>query len=291
MKSLLITVLLISGLMTATVNATSCINSKVSGKGQPVLLMPGFVSDETIWQDVAERLSADYQVHQLSIAGFGKNPACKQADDIYNQVTKEVTSYINSKKLTKPIFIGHSMGGLMAFQLALSKKVILGGAISVDGLPFIGPLFTRSNETTVADLQNQALNIKAMYQRAKAADIKMMTKRNIAIQTKHKARYNDIVTMAVQSDPTTAGSAIYSVMTTDLRQQLNQLETPMLLIGASGGFNQEAQHKAIASLYKKQLKLAPNVSLIMNTKGRHFLMWDEPKWLTATIKQFIKERS
>ena len=41
-----------------------CITYRVSGNGQAVILMPGFVSDETVWQDMAARLSVDYQVHQ-----------------------------------------------------------------------------------------------------------------------------------------------------------------------------------------------------------------------------------
>ncbi|WP_448564800.1 alpha/beta fold hydrolase [Thalassotalea ganghwensis] len=277
-------------LLSTEANA-SCLNTKVSGQGQAILLMPGFISDERVWQPIAENLSKDYQVHQLSIAGFGKNPACQQADNIYPQIINEVKQYIAHSSLQNPIFIGHSMGGLMAFELALEKELPLKAAISVDGLPFIGPVFTRTNDTTVDDIAYQATSIKQMYQHANAEQMKMMAQQAISIQTSNTMRYADILTMAENSDPTTAASAFHSVMSKDLRSELAKLKTPMLLIGASGGFATPEQQLAAKQLYQTQLKNSAQVELKMNNQGRHFLMWDQPEWLVAAITQFIKEQA
>lgn len=268
-----------------------CLLAKVSGKGQAILLMPGFISDETVWTELAQSLSQHYQVHQLAIAGFGKNPACSKADDIVAQVLLETSEYLKKTKLERPIFVGHSMGGLMAFKLAMDEANGLVGAISVDGLPFIGPIFTRNNQTTVDDVRNQARGLKAMYQAASVNDLTNMTKQGIMIQTKQRDRYEDILAMASGSDPKTAGSAIYSVMTTDLRGNLAHLSTPMLLLGASGGFATPEQQRAAKDLYQQQLSNTSQVKLKMNTNGLHFLMWDDPKWLQQQIVDFAKERS
>jgi len=289
---------ILSGLFTATMALTtlmpqtaeaSCLNSDVSGKGRPILLMPGFISDQSVWQEVTDSLSTSYQVHQLSIAGFGKNKACDKAATIVDAINQELSQYIKSKSLNNAIFVGHSMGGLMAFNLSLDKDVDISGAISVDGLPFIGPVFTRSNATTVDDLEPQAAAIKSMYQQASGAQLAAMTEQGIMIQTNQKSRYQDILDMARQTDGGTAASAIYSVMTTDLRPKMSSLTNPVLLIGASGGFTTKVQHDAMATLYQAQIKDAPNALLIMNTQGRHFLMWDQTEWLVATIEQFIGE--
>lgn len=284
------TLLPLSAMATSTANTHDhCLNSEVSGQGRPILLMSGFISDESVWNEVSQTLAKNYQVHQLSMAGFGTNSACDNAATIVDSVNKELIQYINDNKLNKPIFVGHSMGGLMAFNLSLNKNITLAGAISVDGLPFIGPIFTRDNATTVNDLKPQAAAMRTMYQQADSAQIVAMTKQGLMIQTNQKSRYQDIINMAEQSDPATAASAIYSVMTTDLRPQLAQLTNPVLLIGASGGFSSQAQHDAMESLYHGQIKTAPKASLIMNTKGRHFLMWDQTPWLVKTIEQFMGE--
>ena len=287
--ALLIASFLLNNQATATTH--QCLNAKVSSQGQAVLLLPGFISDETVWDGISANLATDYQVHQLSIAGFGKNPACKQAGAIASAIKDELASYLSATKLVDPILVGHSMGGLLAFDASMNPNIKLKAAISVDGLPFIGPLFTRSNQTTAQDLAPQAMAMKAMYQNATSQQMVAFTQQGIALQTNHKERYNDILTMAEQSDPHTAASALHWVMTTDLRPMLANATNPVLLIGASGAFNTEQQHEAAQAMYQAQLTDAPKVSLIMNKQGHHFLMWDQKDWLLATIKNFIKQQS
>jgi pimeloyl-ACP methyl ester carboxylesterase len=281
--------------LTTTVVATfaqaDCLVSKVSGEGQAVLLMPGFISDETVWDEVASKLSQQFEVHQLAIAGFGKNPACEQSSDIYLQTVKEVKQYINQSTLKDPVFVGHSMGGLMAFQLGVEKTNKLSAVISVDGLPFIGPIFTGTNDTQLSDLSYQATAIKNLYENASQENIRMMTKQGAGIQTGDNKRIESLLSMAGQSDPKTAGSAIYSVMTTDLRPKMKNIDIPVLLIGAAGGYTETAQQQAAKRLYETQLSSAQQYDVIMNNEGRHFLMWDQQDWLVNTLTQFIKERS
>lgn len=296
MKHILLTSLLtgaiaLSSLTTLAASETQCLNSDIVGEGRPILLMPGFMSDESVWNEVAASLAKNYQVHQLAIAGFGKNKACAGAQTIVEHINDELEHYINGNKLENAIFIGHSMGGLMAFNVSLNPKIRLAGAISVDGLPFIGPIFTRNNATTSQDLVPQAGAIKAMYQKANSEKLAALTKQGIVLQTNKKERYQDIIDMAKQSDPTTAASAIYSVMTTDLRAKLPKLNSPVLLVGASGGFAGQEQKAAVQALYQAQLDGAPQASLIMNTRGLHFLMWDQTGWLLQTMKQFIEAHS
>ncbi|NRA60971.1 MAG: alpha/beta hydrolase [Psychrobium sp.] len=203
-----------------------------------------------------------------------------------DSINKELELYVKNNQLNHAIFIGHSMEGLMVFNFSLNKNIKLTGAISVDGLPFIGPIFTRNNATTSHDLKSQATAVKAMYQQADSAQLAAMTKQGIMIQKNQKSRYQDILDMEKLSDPTTAASAIYSVMTTDLRPQMIDLNKPVLLIGASGGFAGQSQHQAAQALYLDQMKTAYKASLLMNTRGRYFLIWDQIDWLIATIKQF-----
>jgi len=268
-----------------------CLNAKVTGKGQAILLLPGFISDESIWQEVSNELSTNYQIHQLSIAGFGKNKACHKAQNIVEAVKSELANYLTNNKLQNPILVGHSMGGLLAFDASLNPDINLKAAISVDGLPFIGPIFTRNNHTTADDLMPQATAMKTMYQQATPEQLVAFTKQGIMLQTNQPSRYNDIIHMAKHSDATTAGSALHSVMTTDLRPKLAKLTNPVLLIGASGAFITDAQRQAAKAMYQAQIQQAPQVELAMNSKGHHFLMWDQTNWLINTIKTYISQQS
>lgn len=293
-KSLVSTLVAAWVMTSATqVNAQTnqCLHSKISGSGDSVLLMPGFVSDERVWDEIANELSQHYQVHQLSIAGFGKQPACDRADNIYPEIVSQLKKYLTNKQLNNPVYIGHSMGGLLGLNLSTSDIEQLKGVISVGGLPFIGPIFTRSNLTQVKDLTAQVAGIKAMYLNSSPSQMAQMSRQSINIQISDPNRQNTIIEMAGQSDPITAASAIASVMSTDLRRQIVKTQTPTLIIGASGAYNNDAQKEQAQALYQAQVGQSPKLTLKMNTQGRHFLMWDQKDWLIDTIKTFIKDNS
>lgn len=44
----------------AKANNNKCLVSKTYGEGQSIILMPGFLSDESVWQATADRLAANY---------------------------------------------------------------------------------------------------------------------------------------------------------------------------------------------------------------------------------------
>ena len=46
----------------------------VEGKGKPIILIPGLMSDGRIWRGIREHLVLQYQVHTLSFAGFAGMP-------------------------------------------------------------------------------------------------------------------------------------------------------------------------------------------------------------------------
>lgn len=50
--------------------AQNAIAVKTSGKGQPILLLPGFATPGEVWQQTAAALPG-YQVHMVTYAGFG----------------------------------------------------------------------------------------------------------------------------------------------------------------------------------------------------------------------------
>lgn len=129
-----------------SVNASS-FNVNVIGSGKPVILIPGLMSDQRVWKDLAEELSKTNSIHLVNIAGFGATPTVKGQSLL--RVKQELQNYIKSNQIDHPVIIGHSLGGFMAFWLASENPSGIGPIVSVDGLPFIGALFTQTNQSTV----------------------------------------------------------------------------------------------------------------------------------------------
>lgn len=254
---------------------------------QALIFIPGLMSNPTVYDGIKEAFYDQFDVHTLAIKGFAGTP--QDGEFNFGQLLNELQSYIEMKKLNKPHIIGHSMGGLIGLSMAAEQELVTGKVISIDGLPFIGPIFTRSNDTQVSQIEPQARAMKNMFAQMKPEQLAEQTKRGIFIQAAALEDQEYIIQMALNSDPVTAGIAMYEVMTRDVRQTLQSSETHILMLGASGAFTQEAQYQAAQSLYEQQFENVKHAKVIMNTKARHFIMYDQPTWLLEQVRSFLEE--
>ena len=286
-----------ASLTVSTTTNNSFVVTKL-GSGKPVILIPGLMSDASVYKVLATELAQKHQVHLVSLKGFASTPLDQTKSDISNNkiplfslknFTQELVSYIAKNNLKKPTIIGHSMGGLSGLYMASYHEESIGKVISIDGLPFIGPMFTRLNSTTADMLVPQANAAKTMFANMTSKQLAAQTRQGIYIQATAKESQEYIIDMAKRSNPRFVGEAMYEVMTTDLREKLSTSNSLILMLGASGGFTQAAQHQQVESLYQAQFEKVENAQVIMNTTARHFIMLDDPKWLLTKITAFLGE--
>lgn len=97
-----------------------------AGSGIHVILLHGFCEDHTIWDDVLPAFS-DCELHLVDLPGFGRSQTKLPlpltidwvADQVYEQVIKPLK--------TKPLVVGHSLGGYVTLGLAERYASSLGG--------------------------------------------------------------------------------------------------------------------------------------------------------------------
>lgn len=287
-----ITVSIIVGVLSANASATAqsshdSFSVEVSGSGKAVLMIPGLMSDARIWRPTADALSNQYQLHIISIAGFAGKPAIEGA--LLPKVKQQLLNYINEQKLDKPAVIGHSLGAFMAFDLASSAPEQIGTVIAVDGLPYLAPVFTRSANTTVAMMQQQAGFLRQQYQQMSTEQLRAMTAQGLFIQAGSEAAQQQVLQMASESSPTAAGQAIYELLTTDLRPEVHRITSPVVLLGAAGALTSDADRDAAKALYQQQISTIDQAKLVFNQQARHFIMLDQPDWLLAQIRSALQE--
>lgn len=260
---------------------------EVSGSGKPVLMIPGLMSDARVWRPTAEALAGQYQLHLISIAGFAGSPAIEGA--LLPKVKQQLLNYIREQKLDKPAVIGHSLGAFMAFDLASSAPELIGTVVAVDGLPYLAPVFTRSANTTVAMMQQQAGFLRQQYQQMSREQLRAMTAQGLFIQAGSEEAQQQVLSMAQASNPAAAGQAIYELLTTDLRSEVHRIQSPVVLLGAAGALSSDAERDAAKALYQQQISTIASAKLVFNTEARHFIMLDQPDWLLAQIRSALQE--
>src|SRR5947207_821697 len=87
------------------------------GKGYPIVLIHGFCETHEIWSDLAKDLSKKFEVFVIDLPGFGDSPALTNPFSI-TEVAEAVFAWIVQQKISKPVVIGHSLGGYVVLAMA-----------------------------------------------------------------------------------------------------------------------------------------------------------------------------
>ncbi|WKW47116.1 alpha/beta hydrolase [Myroides sp. JBRI-B21084] len=95
----------------------SFINFTDFGKGNAVLLVHGFLENETMWQKTTAALQKKYRVITVDLLGHGKSDCYGYVHNMEEQADM-LFGLINHLRLRKVTLVGHSMGGYVSLAFA-----------------------------------------------------------------------------------------------------------------------------------------------------------------------------
>ena len=101
------------------------------GQGQPLVLIHGWGVNSGVWQPLAEKLSKSYQVNTIDLPGFGVNVNNTISPYSLMQVSKLIVESIG----TSAVYIGWSLGGLVASNIAINYPDKVQGLVTVASSP------------------------------------------------------------------------------------------------------------------------------------------------------------
>ncbi len=112
------------------------------GEGPPLVLLHGRGSAASTWFPLLPALSREHRVLAVDLPGFGGSPASlgplRTAEDglrFFVEPVEEVLSALAPRPMT---LVGHSLGGLVALELALRGRVPVERLVLVDAMG-LGP--------------------------------------------------------------------------------------------------------------------------------------------------------
>ena len=98
-------------------------------RGSPVVLVPGLASGAWVWKDTIDALKETHRVYAVTLAGFDGRAAV--AGDPMRVALDALRDLVAKENLEKPVIVGHSLGGMLALQLAAAYPDLLGGVVTV----------------------------------------------------------------------------------------------------------------------------------------------------------------
>ena len=266
------------------------IKTKVIGKGQPVILIPGFTCDGTVWDGTIEAMGKGYQFHVMTLPGFAGNAPLENPEaGFFAQVQTMVLDYIDENKIKKPIIVGHSLGGFMAIKIAAENPGLLRKIVAVDALPFLPAIRNPSMTSEEAKISAKAyrINMENAFKlplEQKTASQKTLLKWMI----KSPEHINIATQWYLDSDEHTMSQAMFEMNTLDLREEIAKIKAPTLVLGAwLAGKDYGATRAGVLNSYKDQYAKLKGVQVDMSDKGNHFIMWDDPEFLNEWLKKFL----
>lgn len=257
------------------------ISVEVTGKGKPIVLIPGFTVPGEIWNPIVKKLEKNYECHIVTLAGFGgKEPI---EFPWLPKVNESLKNYILKNNLQNATIIGHSLGGTIATWLAAQNDLKLSKIILIDALPASGALmipdFNPENLAYESQYNNQLLTMDdaAFEQIATAMSKGMSTKEP------DQERIKDWIQ---KSDRKTYVYGYTDYLKLDLREDLKNISIPVTIIAATKPYGEEMAKQT----YKSQYANLKDYNFIIAENSAHFIMLDKPDWFLEQIQMILSSK-
>jgi pimeloyl-ACP methyl ester carboxylesterase len=255
-------------------------------RGTPLILVPGLVSGAWVWQDTVRQFSGEHVVYVVTLPGFdGRPPA---AGKMLDGAVASLRQLIASRKLDRPVVVGHSLGAVIGLSLAAQNSSLLRGVVAIDGLPVFP-----GTEMAPADQRSAlAAGFKARMPVSDPQAFALQQQQYMrGIGVTDMARADEIAKLTARSDPGAMLAAMGEVVELDLRPSLPGIAVPVLLVAPY--FEPDASQMGLTrdaktAYYTSLMAGTPKLQVISIAPARHFVMIDQPQMMGDALRAFLK---
>lgn len=111
---------------------------EVHGSGQPVLMIAGMASDSKSWQFILDQMSKQYQLILFDNRGCGRTETRKGTYDL-KDMARDAIALLDFMVCEKVHLTGHSMGGMIAQEMALMQPERINKLVLASSSPKLSP--------------------------------------------------------------------------------------------------------------------------------------------------------
>ena len=243
--------------------------TRTGGEKPPLVLLHGLMGSGACGAPLARALEADFDVVMPDARGHGGSSA-PLAGYRYDDHANDVIGLVRGLHLTRPVLLGHSMGGMAAAVVASRREVGLRGLVLVDPT-FLSP--ERQREVFDSDVAEQ-------HRRALAS-----TKSDLVAhaRARHPQRPLELVELQAEARLATSLRA-FDVLTPpnpDHREVVRAIDVPTLLV--------IGDDPVVTLVMAGELtELNGRVRVEQIEKAGHGLPFDRPARLAEVVVAFLR---
>jgi N-formylmaleamate deformylase len=244
---------------------------RTHGAMYPVVLLHGLTADGACWTPVARALEGEFDVVMPDARGHGESSAPHRGYR-YDDHASDVEGLVRGLGLSRPVLLGHSMGGMTAAVVASRRVERLGGLVLVDPT-FLSP--ERQREVSCSDVADQ--HRRALESRR--SDLVAQAR------ARHPRRSSEMLELLAGARLKTRMSAfdVLTPPTPEYRDLMRAIDVPCLLVIG------DCSPVVSLDMAMELRGLNPRVRIAQVQDAGHGLPFDHPEHLGEVVASFLRE--
>jgi pimeloyl-ACP methyl ester carboxylesterase len=235
----------------------------------PLILLHGLTANGACWTALAKAMEREYDVIMPDARGHGKSSAPNHGYK-YEDHANDVASFIKAMRLSFPILLGHSMGGMTAAVVASRKPNLLSGLILADPT-FLNPEYQRQVFESDTTEQHRKMLNKSLHELVAEAKIRRPNRLLETLELIAQARLQTSISAFEVLKPPNP----------EYMQLVSAIEVPSLLVTGDAGV---VSHAVAAELQR----INPRIHVEQIPEAGHGIHYDQPDRFAAVVKSFLR---
>ena len=243
----------------------------VRGSGRTVVLLHGWTCNRRFWREQVAALQCVHRLLALDLRGHGDSGVPDRGYTL-ERLAEDVHEVIERLAIGPAVMVGHSMGGMVAQQLAFCHPEDVSGLVLVATVaadPDAGLVSRRiAAEAAAEDYRTAFLNHFPAWFPVGADPCLVEWTRSEMLRVPERV----------------AISLVRAYQDLDFRPRLRDLRVPTLVIGAGGDSSTPVDRS------REIACLVPGAVLVVIEGARHFVQLERPGEVNEAIMKFLSER-
>jgi len=257
---------------------------QVSTKGPALILIPGLACGPWVWEKTVASLRDRHSIYLLTLPGFDGRPPKDGVTLATLQV--DLLALIDSKKIRKPVLVGHSLGGTLSLAFASKHSGSIAGVVAVDGLPvFPGTERMTGDRSALGERMRAQIAGQTPEQFAIGQQAYMKQ-----IGSVDETIAKELAVYSSRSDVGATADFGAQIMTVDLRPQLAAIKVPVVVISPFNAPDFAAMNideGGKTGYYRSLLAGIEQLEVVSISPARHFVMFDQPEKFAAALDRAL----
>ena len=246
---------------------------EVTGTGEPLLLIHGHGSSTQDWVLQVDYFAKRYQVITFDVRGFGRSSKPSGPYSI-RLFAEDTAALLQGLKVTSAHILGISMGGMIAFELAVGFPYLVKSLVIVNGYP----------EMRVETWRERLM----VWRRFLMVDLLgmrntgVLLSRVLFIKPEQESLRTLFVEHWAKNDKRAYRQSLKAILNWDVEARLGEIQCPVLVVASDEDYLPLEEKQA----YSAKL---PNAKLAVIEDARHAVTAERPEQFNKIVDEFLSD--